>query len=113
LPSPESGDKILGVVDVDVFAPELNFVFGQAYVTVRKAIISLQRLKQEFYSLLKNENVFQARIFKEAVQELGHTYGHEHCFNLTCVMPFSTSKGRGYRGWGFRIPAYAGMTYGV
>ena len=74
-------DRILGVVDADIFAPELNFVFGQADVTRRRAIISLQRLMQGFYSLPKNENLFQERTLKEAVRELGRTYGLEHCSN--------------------------------
>ena len=59
LPTPGSGDRILGVVDVDIFAPGLNFIFGEADITGRKAIISLQRLRQEFYGLSKNEDIFQ------------------------------------------------------
>jgi archaemetzincin len=51
LPPPGLGDRVLGVVDVDIFAPELNFVFGEADVTGRKVIISLVRLRQEFYGL--------------------------------------------------------------
>ena len=46
LPSlPHSGDRVLGVVDVDVFAPGLNFVFGQAEIAGKRALISLQRLR--------------------------------------------------------------------
>ncbi|MBL7119780.1 MAG: hypothetical protein ISS53_03750 [Dehalococcoidia bacterium] len=29
VPSPASGNRALGVVDVDLYAPGLNFVFGQ------------------------------------------------------------------------------------
>lgn len=102
LSPPGPSDRILGVVDVDIFAPELNFVFGQADVTGRKAIISLQRLRQEFYSLPKNENLFQERTLKELVHELGHTYGLEHCSNPTCVMHFSNSlRDTDFKGWNF------------
>jgi archaemetzincin len=91
LPTPGSGDRVLGVVDVDIFAPRLNFVFGQADITGRRAIISLQRLRQEFYGLTKDEKLFHERTLKEAVHELGHTYGLKHCPNPACVMHFSNS----------------------
>lgn len=103
LPSPSNlGDRVLGVVDVDIFAHGLNFVFGEADITGRRAIISLRRLRQEFYGLPKNENLFQARMLKEAVHELGHTYGLEHCPNPTCVMHFSNSlQDTDLKGWKF------------
>jgi archaemetzincin len=58
-PLPSSGDRTLGVVDVDIFAPGLNFVFGQADITGRRALISLKRLRQEFYSLQRDEDLFR------------------------------------------------------
>ena len=91
LPPPGLGGRVLGVVDKDIFAPGLNFVFGEADITGRKAIISLVRLRQEFYGLLRNENLFQERALKEAVHEMGHTYELKHCPNPTCVMRFSNS----------------------
>jgi archaemetzincin len=102
LSPPGLGDRVLGVVDVDIFAPELNFVFGEADITGRKAIISLVRLRQEFYGLPKNENLFQERALKEAVHELGHTYGLKHCPNPACVMHFSNSlRDTDLKGWDF------------
>ena len=92
LPSlPHLTDRVLGMVDVDVFAPGLNFVFGQADITRKRALISLQRLRQEFYCLPRDENLFRERVLKEAVHELGHTYGLGHCPAPTCVMHFSNS----------------------
>ncbi len=102
LPPPNPGDRIFGVVDVDIFAPGLNFVFGEADIAGRKALISLVRLRQEFYGLPKNENIFQKRAVKEAVHELGHTYGLKHCPNPTCVMHFSNSlHDTDVKGWDF------------
>jgi len=91
LPPPSLGDRVLGVVDVDIFAPGLNFVFGEADIARRRALISLTRLRQEFYGLSRDENLFQERALKEAVHELGHTYGLKHCPNSACVMHFSNS----------------------
>jgi archaemetzincin len=86
-----SFDRVLGVVDVDVFAPKLNFVFGQADYSGRAALISLWRLRPEYYGDLPNEQLFDERSVKEAVHELGHTLGLEHCSNVFCVMHFSNS----------------------
>ena len=48
--------KILGVVDHDLYVPELNFVFGEA--GRRAAVISLTRLRQEFYHLPQDQSLF-------------------------------------------------------
>ena len=82
-------EKILGVVDHDLYVPDLNFVFGEA--TERVAVISLTRLREEFYGLPENRRLFLRRLLTEAVHELGHTYGLFHCRNPYCVMYFSNS----------------------
>ena len=84
-------EKVLGVADVDVFAPRLNFVFGQADCNGKAALISLWRLRPDYYGDLPNEQLFHERSVKEAVHELGHTLGLEHCSNVFCVMHFSNS----------------------
>ena len=81
--------KILGIVDHDLYVPELNFVFGLAHT--KGAVISLARLRQGFYDLPENESLFYQRVLIEAVHELGHTYGLGHCSNPHCVMFFSNS----------------------
>jgi archaemetzincin len=84
-----SYEKILGIVDHDLFVPELNFVFGQA--SPKAAVISLTRLRQTFYHLPEDQNLFRQRVLTEAMHELGHTFGLEHCGNPHCVMFFSNS----------------------
>lgn len=90
---PEKGERgtMLGIVDVDLYAPGLNFVFGQADIEQKVAVISLCRLRQEFYRLPRDEALFMERAIKEAVHELGHTYGLGHCRDEFCVMHFSNS----------------------
>lgn len=85
------GKRVLGVIDKDLCAPKLNFVFGQADLPGAYAVISITRLSQEFYGLPKNDKIFFDRVVKEAVHELGHTYGLHHCSNPECVMFFSNS----------------------
>ncbi len=41
--------RVLGVVNVDVFLSDLNYVFGEADVLGRVALVSLWRLKPGFY----------------------------------------------------------------
>lgn len=85
------GDRVLGVTQHDLYVPSLNFVFGEADLESRVAIISLRRLSQEFYGLSEDMERFKGRALKEAVHELGHTYGLGHCSNPLCVMHFSNS----------------------
>jgi archaemetzincin len=84
-------DRVLGVVDVDVFASGLNFVFGEAYSPGVAALISLWRLRPSFYGETGGADAFAFRVFKEAVHELGHTLGLQHCQKATCVMHFSNA----------------------
>jgi archaemetzincin len=84
-----SVDVTLGVVEVDIFVEDLNFIFGLALG--RRALISLKRLRPEFYGLPENRGLLQLRSLKEAVHELGHVFGLSHCPDRRCVMYFSNS----------------------
>ena len=87
----EKEESVVGVADVDLYVPRLNFVFGEADIVSRRAIISLCRLRQEYYGLAPDEALFLERATKEIVHELGHTFGLRHCHNNKCVMHFSSS----------------------
>ena len=84
-------DRILGIVDVDMYIPERTFVFGGADVKKKVSVISLTRLRQKFYDLPEDSALFKDRIIIEAVHELGHTYGLYHCKNNKCVMFLSNT----------------------
>jgi archaemetzincin len=83
--------KVLGLTSVDLFIPILTFVFGQAQLNNRNALMSVHRLRQDFYGLPANEDLLYARAEKEALHELGHTFGLVHCPRFECVMYLSNS----------------------
>jgi len=87
----EGAEKTIGVVDLDLYTPGLNFVFGLASMGGKAALIALPRLRQQFYGLPKDEKLYYSRAVKEAVHELGHTFGLGHCKERGCVMHFSNS----------------------
>jgi archaemetzincin len=78
---PEGEAKLLGVTDVDLFIPVLTFVFGEAQLGGGAAVVSLARLREPTSARLTGE-----RLVKEAVHEVGHTFGLVHCRSNACVM---------------------------
>ena len=83
--------RLLGVTPVDLYIPILTFVFGEAQLDGRCAVVSAHRLRQEFYGLPPQEKLLQERLRKEAVHELGHTLGLHHCEYYRCGMSPSHS----------------------
>jgi len=81
--------KILGITELDIYDNGLNYVFGEAEEACGAALISLARLRQEFYNLPPDDTLLLERAIKEAVHELGHTFGLIHCSDASCVMYFS------------------------
>jgi archaemetzincin len=88
---PEDALKLLAVTERDLFIPVLTFVFGQAQLGGRVGVISLARLRQEFYGLAANREVFLERAYKEALHETGHLFGLVHCTERKCAMSLATT----------------------
>ena len=86
-----NGDRILAVTGHDLFVPVLTFVFGEAQLAGNCAVVSIHRLREEVYGLPPNPALLEERLFKEAVHELGHTYGLRHCDDWNCAMTSSHS----------------------
>ncbi|OQB26030.1 MAG: Peptidase family M54 [Chloroflexi bacterium ADurb.Bin180] len=78
LPLPP-GTQAVALVDGDCYTPGLNFVFGQAARGGMMAFVALPRLRQSFYGLPEDPALFQERVLKEVIHELGHTWNLPHC----------------------------------
>jgi len=85
-----SHGRLLGVADVDLYAPVLTFVFGEAQLSGPTAIVSTHRLRPELYGLNADSELLARRLLVEAVHELGHTAGLRHCHRPGCAMNGST-----------------------
>jgi len=83
--------RLLGVTERDLYIPILTFVFGEAQLEGRCAVVSVHRLRQEFYGLPADPLLLRERLLKEAVHELGHTLGLRHCESYRCAMSASHS----------------------
>jgi archaemetzincin len=77
---------LLGITPHDLFIPILTFVFGEALLRGPAAVVSLHRLRPEFYGLPPDPELLLQRLGTEAIHELGHTRGLLHCGDYACAM---------------------------
>lgn len=89
--APTSAIKVLAITDVDLFIPILTHVYGEAQLSGKACIISTCRLK-EGLPLMGTQETFSARVFKEAIHELGHTFNLLHCPDHDCIMHYCRSE---------------------
>jgi archaemetzincin len=101
---PADAAKLLAVTARDLFIPVLTFVFGQAQLSGRVGVVSLARLRQEFYGLPPDREILLQRAVKEALHETGHLFGLVHCAERSCAMSLST----GVRQIDSKQPAFCG-----
>ncbi len=83
--------RILGITAVDLYIPILTFVFGEAQLDGRAAVISLYRPRGDDGSPAPPRPVFWRRLIKLSLHELGHSFGLEHCRREGCLMGFSSN----------------------
>jgi len=82
-------DKIVGIVDLDLFIPIFVHVFGEARQGGRAALVSIYRLKPPASPSQESLNLQMERAAKVALHELCHLYDLHHCMDRLCLMHFS------------------------
>ncbi len=82
----EINGKVLLLTEFDIYIPALTFVFGEAQLKGKHAIVSVCRLHEEFYLGKTDEELLLKRAMKEVLHELGHNFGLLHCSSWDCVM---------------------------
>ncbi len=78
--------RILAITDVDLCTPILTFVYGQAELGLRLAIISDFRLKYMQDGGMAAEGTYFERLAKVALHEIAHTFSLYHCETPKCLM---------------------------
>ncbi|MBD3195092.1 MAG: hypothetical protein GF317_08565 [Candidatus Lokiarchaeota archaeon] len=86
-------DMIIAITDLPLYSSSnqnIIFLFGEAHTKYRSCIVSTLKLRELYYERKKNEGLFENRLKKEVIHEIGHLIlGVNHCEDLSCVMTFS------------------------
>lgn len=88
-PKREGKFMVMALSPYDLYADSLSFVYGLAEKSGNYAVLSYFRLDERFYGRRHSEKLFRDRVLKEALHEIGHLAGLEHCKSKKCVMTFS------------------------
>ncbi len=78
--------KLIGITDIDLCTPVLEYIYGESQFNGKIALISIHRLRQEFYHFSEDNLLLLLRIKKVLIHELGHCFGMVHCDDTMCAM---------------------------
>jgi len=81
--------RILGLTVFDLCLPILTYVYGEAEVGGRAAVISNFRLRQNEDGSTAPPEIYFERLAKVAVHEVAHTFALHHCDSAKCLMRFA------------------------
>ena len=82
-------EKVIAIVDVDLFVPIMTYVFGEARQGGTCALVSFQRLKKNTDGSVPAPGLLLERTAKVALHELGHLFNLGHCRDERCLMHFT------------------------
>ncbi len=82
----EITENILLIIPYDIMERMHSPVYGLARPGSKVAVVSSERLKNEFYGLPPSDDYLIERLSKEGAHELGHLHGLKHCNEEDCIM---------------------------
>jgi len=85
----EDYEKVIGVLNPDLFVPIFTYVFGEAKQGGKFALVSLFRLDKNPDGSSSLSSLIFERAAKVALHELGHLFNLFHCREKRCLMHFS------------------------
>ena len=84
---------IIALTDLPIYSSSednILFLFGETHLKHRCSVVSTLKLKEQFYDRQKDDELFEQRVIKEIIHEIGHILmGSTHCEENSCVMKFS------------------------
>ena len=80
---------VMGVCEEDIYLPDEAYIIGHSDIIGGTAIVSLFRIRQEFYGLPEDEMKVYTRLFKQSVHQLAHLFDMTSCRNPRCVNYYS------------------------
>ena len=91
----ENLGMIIAITELPLYSSSddrIVFLFGETHLKHRCCIISSLKLKEQFYNRIPNLKIFENRVIKEVIHEIGHIIlGSDHCIKNSCVMRFSNT----------------------
>lgn len=93
---PGPGERMLGVVDLDVYVPPMKYVVGLADWAARRALVALPRLRRPDDP---REECFLGRLVAEAAHQIGRTYHAEDPSYIRAVLALCGRLNGGSLSW--------------
>ena len=84
-----SKEQIVAVCEEDIYLPDEAYVLSHYDTVSGTAVVSLNKVRQEFYGLPEDETKVYDRLFKLAVQQVALLSEVAGCRNPVCVNHYS------------------------
>lgn len=82
-------EQVIAVCEEDIYLPDEAYVITHYDSVSGTAIISLNKIRQEFYGLPEDDKKIYSRLYKLAVQQMAYLNGAAGCRNPKCIHYFS------------------------
>jgi archaemetzincin len=80
---------VLGVCEEDIYLPDEPYIIGHSDIVSGTSVVSLFRIRQEFYGLPEDEMKVYTRLYKQSIHQLAHLFEMTSCRNPCCVNYYS------------------------